>query len=193
VTEFRVTDSTRVTNVGFLAIEELVLQGPDGDVANRVVVHHPGAVVVVPLVDDGRAALLVRQYRVATSSELLEVPAGKRDVAGEAPAATAARELEEEIGFAPGRLVKLAEFYNTPGFCDEYTHLYAALDLVETDGPAPTSLEEKHMRVERVALGDVETLIATRRLVDAKSIIGLLLARQYLAGSQPAVDDERRA
>jgi 8-oxo-dGTP pyrophosphatase MutT (NUDIX family) len=187
VTEFRVTQSTRLTNIGFLAIEELVLADPAGDVANRVVVHHPGAAVVVPVVGGGTAALLVRQYRVATGEELLEVPAGKRDVPGEPPAATAARELAEEIGFAPGRLVKLAEFYNTPGFCDEYTHLYAALDLVDTDGPAPTSLEEKHMRVEQVALADVETLIAQRRLIDAKSIIGLLLARQYLAGAHTAL------
>jgi ADP-ribose pyrophosphatase len=187
VNEIRVTQSTRLTHIGFLAIEELVLEDPGGEVANRVVVRHPGAVVVVPIVGDGDGALLVRQYRVATGGELLEVPAGKRDVPGEAPAATAARELEEEIGFAPGRLVKLAEFYNTPGFCDEYTHLYAALDLVDTDGPAPTSLEEQHMRVEQVALADVETLIAQRRLIDAKSIIGLLLAREYLAGTHAAI------
>jgi ADP-ribose pyrophosphatase len=186
---FRVTNSARITDIGFLRIEELVLQAPDGEVANRVVVRHPGAVVVVPVVAGNRAALLVRQYRVATGTELLEVPAGKRDVDGEAPAATAARELEEEIGFAPGRLVKLAEFYNTPGFCDEYTHLYAALDLVDTDGPAPTSLEEKHMRVEQVALADIEALIEGRRLIDAKSIIGLLLARQYLAGTYPGLPD----
>jgi ADP-ribose pyrophosphatase len=190
VSDFRVANPTRITNVGFLTIDELVLTAPDGDVADRVVVRHPGAVVVVPIVDDGRAALLVRQYRVATGMELLEVPAGKRDVDGESPAATAARELEEEIGYAPGRLVKLAEFYNTPGFCDEYTHLYAALDLVDTEGPAPTSLEERYMRVERIAFADAETLIASRRLIDAKSIIGLLLAREYLAGTHPALDEE---
>jgi 8-oxo-dGTP pyrophosphatase MutT (NUDIX family) len=185
---FRVAATTRVTAVGFLSIDELVLEAPEGDVVNRVVVRHPGAVVVVPVVADGLAALLVRQYRIATDGELLEVPAGKRDVVGEDPATTAARELAEEIGFAPGRLVKLAEFYNTPGFCDEYTHLYAALDLVEVDGPAPTSLEEQHMVVEQIALADVELLIAQRRLVDAKSIIGLLLARQYLAGAHPGLD-----
>ena len=189
MTGFRVTHSTRVTTVGFLSIEELVLEAPGGDVAHRVVVRHPGAVVVVPVVDDRSAALLVHQYRVATETEILEVPAGKRDVDGEAPAVTAARELEEEIGFVPGRLVKLAEFYNTPGFCDEYTHLYAALDLVDTEGPAPTSLEEKHMVVEQIALADIEMRIAGRRLIDAKSIIGLLLARAYLAGEYPGIDE----
>lgn len=189
MTGFRVTHSTRVTTVGFLAIDELVMQAPGGDLAHRVVVRHPGAVVVVPVVADGLGALLVRQYRVAAATELLEVPAGKRDVAGEAPAVTAARELAEEIGFTPGRLVKLAEFYNTPGFCDEYTHLYAALDLRNTEnGPSPTSLEEKQMAVEQIAFADVEMLIAQRRLIDAKSMIGLLLARQYLAGDHPGLD-----
>jgi ADP-ribose pyrophosphatase len=188
MTRFRVTASKRVATVGFLGIDELVLEGPDGDVASRVVVRHPGAVVVVPIVDDGLTALLVRQFRVATSMDLLEVPAGKRDVEGEEPATTAARELEEEIGFTPGRLVKLAEFFNTPGFCDEYTHLYAALDLVDAGQRQSTSLEEQHMVTERVALADVEMLIAERRLVDAKSIIGLLLAREYLAGVHPGLD-----
>lgn len=189
VSGFRVTQSTRVTSVGFLSIDELVVEAPDGEVATRVVVRHPGAVVVVPIVADGLGALLVHQYRAATASELLEVPAGKRDVEGEEPDATAARELEEEIGFTPGRLVKLAEFFNTPGFSDEYTHLYVALDLVDAGGPRSTSPEERHMVIEQVALADIEMLIAQRRLVDAKSIIGLLLARQYLAGAHPGIDE----
>jgi ADP-ribose pyrophosphatase len=188
---FRVTHSTRVTTAGFLAIDELVVEAPDGEVAHRVVVRHPGAVVVVPIVADGLAAVLVHQYRAATGMELLEVPAGKRDVEGEEPAVTAGRELEEEIGFAPGRLVKLAEFFNTPGFCDEYTHLYVALDLVDAGGPRSTSPEEKHMVTEQVALADIEVLVAQRRLVDAKSIIGLLLARAYLAGDHPGIDPSR--
>jgi ADP-ribose pyrophosphatase len=185
---FRVTSSARVTTVGFLSIDELTVEAPDGEQARRVVVRHPGAVVVVPVVDDRSSALLVRQYRVATGTELLEVPAGKRDVAGERPEVTAARELEEETGYAPGRLVKLAEFFNTPGFCDEYTHLFVALDLAGTGTTHATSVEEKHMTTEQVALGDVEHLIARRRLLDAKSIIGLLLARAYLAGEHPGLD-----
>jgi ADP-ribose pyrophosphatase len=189
MSRFRVTRSTRAATVGFLAIDELVVEGPDGDEVNRVVVRHPGAVVVVPVVDDGATALLVRQYRVATGMDLLEVPAGKRDVDGEPPATTAARELEEEIGFTPGRLVKLAEFFNTPGFCDEYTHLYAALDLVDAGGRRSTSIEELHMVTEPVAFDEIDRLIAERRLVDAKSIIGLLLAREFLAGRHPALEE----
>jgi ADP-ribose pyrophosphatase len=189
VTGFRVTGSARVVAAGFLAIDELSVEGPDGGEATRVVVRHPGAVVVVPVTDGGATALLVRQYRAATGQELLEVPAGKRDVEGEPPDETARRELEEEIGFSPGRLVKLAEFFNTPGFCDEYTHLYAALDLADAGGPRSTSIEERHMVVEPVAFAAVDRLIAQRRLIDAKSIIGLLLAREYLEGRHPALEE----
>jgi ADP-ribose pyrophosphatase len=133
----------------------------------------------VPVDVDGRA-LLVRQYRAAAGRELLEVPAGKRDVAGEPPEATAARELEEEIGRRAGRLQLLCEFFNSPGFTDEYTYVYLATDLEACDRAAE-SAEEAAMTVEAVALADVEMLISSSELVDAKSIIGLLLARTVLA------------
>ena len=184
---FRVTSSAHVATAGFLSIDELTVEAPDGDRARRVVVHHPGAVVIVPVSADRTSAVLLRQYRAAAGRELLEVPAGKRDVEGEAPEATAARELEEEIGHTPGRLVKLAEFFNTPGFCDEYTHLFVALDLVAC-ATHTTTMEEKHMVTEEVAFAELDTLVARGLLVDAKSIIGLLLARSYLAGEYPGLD-----
>ena len=177
-----------MATAGFLAIDELTIEAPDGEKARRVVVRHPGAVVIVPVLADGETAVLLRQYRVATGIELLEVPAGKRDIDDEPPETTAARELQEEIAFTPGRLVKLAEFFNTPGFSDEYTHVFLALDLVDTGATSATSMEEKHMATEEVALRDLDDLIARRRLVDAKSIIGLLLARAYLAGEYRGLD-----
>jgi len=151
---------------------------PDGEEFERDVVHHPGAVSVVPLLDDG-TVVLVRQYRAAVDRDLLEIPAGKRDVAGEAPELTAHRELAEEIGMQAGRLEQLAEFYNSPGFCDEHSFVFLARDL-EPCGNSLQGLEEQHMTVERIALDDVPRLIATGELVDAKSIIGLSLARETL-------------
>lgn len=148
-------------------------EGPDGASFERVLVHHPGAVCVVPLVDD-RTVLLVRQYRAAVDAEVLEIPAGKRDVDGEAPEATAGRELVEEVGRRAGRLELLARFYNSVGFSDELSHLYLATDLAEV----PTDLqgiEEQHMAVVEVALADVPGMIAAGELVDAKTIIGLSL------------------
>jgi ADP-ribose pyrophosphatase len=176
---FRVVERTTLCEAGFLTVERLRVAGPDEEHFDRHVVLHPGAVVVVPVDADG-GALLVRQYRVAAGRELLEVPAGKRDVAGEPPDVTANRELEEEIGRRAGRLRLLCEFFNSPGFTDEYTHVFLATDLTECERAA-VSAEEAAMTVERIALADVDSLITSGELVDAKSIIGLLLARQALS------------
>ncbi len=151
---------------------------PSGEVFERDVVHHPGAVVVVPVLDGGRV-LLVRQFRAAIAADLLEVPAGKRDVEGEPVDTTAHRELAEEVGMTAGRMDLLAEFYNSPGFCDEHTFLFLARDLTPCALSAQ-GIEEEHMTIETVSLTDVPAMIADRRLVDAKSIIGLLLAREAL-------------
>jgi ADP-ribose pyrophosphatase len=170
--------------------EEIVHQGqlittakasfadPDGNTFEREVVHHPGAVSVVPVDGDGRA-VLVRQYRAAVDRELLEIPAGKRDVAGEAPDVTAARELEEEVGMRAGQLRELGRFYNSPGFSDEYSIVFLALDLEATQ-TSLQGVEEQHMTVVRIALDDVPKLITEGELTDAKSIIGLCLAREAL-------------
>jgi len=185
--DFRVVGSETLLDAGFLSVARLHVAARDGEEFDRHVVHHPGAVVVVPVVtrpDGGSDAVLVRQWRVATGRTLLEVPAGKRDVEGEAPEVTANRELEEEIGYVAGRLDKLCEFYNSPGFSDEYTHLFLATEL-EARTRAAVSHEEAAMTIERVALDRVDDLIAAGDLVDAKSIIGLLLARRFLAHARP--------
>jgi ADP-ribose pyrophosphatase len=177
---FEVVGSTTIADVGFVSLSQVRVEGHN-QVLSRHVVHHPGAVVVVPVEPDRRTIVMVRQFRAATARDLLEVPAGKRDVEREAPEETAVRELVEEIGRRPGRLVPLCEFYNSPGFCDEYTHLYAAFDLETVDRAAATA-EEEFMTVERITLDDIDSLIASRAIVDAKSIIGLQLTRRYLAG-----------
>ena len=150
---------------------------PDGNEFERDVVHHPGAVVVVPVIDG--EVILVRQYRAAVDRLLLELPAGKRDVTDEPVEVTAHRELEEEVGMRAGSMEKLAEFYNSPGFCDEHSFLFLATDLT----PCATAFqghEEQHMTIERVPLDDVTGLIASGELVDAKSIVGLCLAKDRL-------------
>lgn len=157
------------------------IQGPEGDVFEREVVHHPGAVVVVPVTAEGRV-IMVRQYRAAVEDELLEIPAGKRDVDGEPTEVTAARELAEEVGRAASRLDLLARFYNSPGFTDEFTWLYLARDLHDVPNDRQGS-EEQAMTVEEVDLGDVAGLIASGAIRDAKSIIGLCLAREHLSAS----------
>jgi ADP-ribose pyrophosphatase len=176
---FRKVSEYEIYSGPVISLAVATFAGPDGTF-EREIVHHPGAVSVVPVVDEGTAVLLVRQYRAPLDANLLEIPAGKRDVADEPPEQTARRELEEEVGMRAGRLEKLAEFYNSPGFCDEHSFVYLGLDLE----PCPSSAhseEEKHMTIEKVALDDVPGLIASGALTDAKSIIGLCLAREALS------------
>jgi 8-oxo-dGTP pyrophosphatase MutT (NUDIX family) len=181
LTKFRILGSETVVDTGFVRLADLEVEG-GGERFTRLVVRHPGAAVVVPVEADREHVLLVRQYRAAADRELLEIVAGKRDVEGEAPETTASREMREEIGRRPGRLVKLCEFFNSPGFCDEYTHMYAALDIEDLDAPAAVNPEERALTIERCRLDEIDDLIADGRIIDAKSIIGLLLARRYLRG-----------
>jgi 8-oxo-dGTP pyrophosphatase MutT (NUDIX family) len=156
------------------------IEGPGGEWFDRDVVHHPGAVSVVPVVGTNDAVLLVRQYRAAVDQELLELVAGKRDVAGEPPEETARRELAEEIGMRPGRLELLARFYNSPGFCDELSFVFLGLDLEAVPASAQ-GIEEQHMTIHRVALSAVPAMIARGEIIDAKTIIGLTLAMHALS------------
>ena len=153
--------------------------GPDGSTFERDIVHHPGAVSVVPLLDDGNSVLMVRQYRAPLDRTLLEIPAGTRDEPGEEPIATAQRELIEEVGRRAGRLDLLARFHNSPGFSDEVGWVYLGRDLVECANDLQ-GVEEEHMVVETISLDDVPALMAGGELTDAKSIIGLTLARELL-------------
>ncbi|MGH9082143.1 MAG: NUDIX domain-containing protein [Acidimicrobiales bacterium] len=148
---------------------------PDGTAFERDLVRHPGAVAVVPVHADG-SATLVRQMRVAVGTAILEVPAGTCDVDGEPPEATARRELAEEAGLRAGRVEPLIAVYNSPGFCDQRTTIFLATEL-DPCQPAPAGVEERWMSVERVALADIEPMVAGGQLVDETTVLGLLLAR----------------
>jgi 8-oxo-dGTP pyrophosphatase MutT (NUDIX family) len=177
---FRLVTEEERFRGSLISVAEGRFEAPDGTTFQRDIVHHPGAVSVVPVLGDSGEVVLVRQYRAAVDRILLEIPAGKRDVAGEPPEETARRELIEEIGMRAGRLEPLAEFFNSPGFSDEHSFVFMALDLA----PAPSDLqgiEEQYMTVERVALDDVGGMIRSGAIVDAKTIIGLTLAREALA------------
>jgi 8-oxo-dGTP pyrophosphatase MutT (NUDIX family) len=155
-------------------------EAPDGTRFDRDVVRHPGAVVVVPVDEPTGEVVLVRQYRAPLDAELLEVPAGKRDVPDEPTAVTAARELAEETGLEPGRLELLGHFYNSPGFSDEESWCYLARDL-EAVPEARHGIEEQYMTVERHKLSDVGRLVTSGEITDAKTIVGLFLARAALS------------
>lgn len=175
---FRALGEHEVYDGHVIRLVQAAFEAPDGTTFEREVVRHPGSVSVVPVTAAGEV-VLVRQFRGAIDQAVLEIPAGKRDVPGEAPELTAERELAEEVGLRAGRLELLARFHNSIGFSDELSFVYLGTDLTEV----PVDLqgvEEQHMEVERIALAEVPDLIASGALTDAKTIIGLTLAREHL-------------
>jgi ADP-ribose pyrophosphatase len=175
---FRKVGEREVHSGTVISVAVASFAAPDGSEFERDIVHHPGAVSVVPLLDNGMV-VLVRQYRAAIERSLLEIPAGKRDVAGEPPEVTAHRELVEEVGLRAGRMDKLCEFFNSPGFADEWSHVFLARELTEAATDAQ-GVEEQHMTIEKVPLADAIGLITSGEITDAKTIIGLLMAREHL-------------
>jgi ADP-ribose pyrophosphatase len=156
--------------------------GPDGFTFEREVVRTFDAVCVVALERDLEHVLLVRQYRGPVDSAMLELPAGKLDVPGELPEACAARELNEEVGAEAEKFTELGSFYNSPGFCDELTTCFLAEGLRQGERAAD-GVEEEHLVIERISLSSVEDLIATGDIADAKTIVGLFLARSFLGSA----------
>jgi ADP-ribose pyrophosphatase len=149
----------------------------DGEERESVydLVHHPGATAIVPLFEDGSVALL-HQFRYAVGTAIWEIPAGTLEP-DEPFLECARRELEEEIGHRAGRWTPLATFYTSPGFCDEELHVFLAEDLSPGRvGPDP----DEHLEVVRVPLAEAVAWIGSGRIVDAKTIVGLLRARAQL-------------
>ena len=140
-----------------------------GNTSTMEIVVHPGAVCVVPLLENGDV-VLVRQYRHATGTRLLEICAGGLKP-GEDPLEAARRELEEETGYLAGKLVERARFWTTPGFTTEFMYLYEATDLVKTQTNPD---EDEIIDVEIATPEDSLRMIDDGRIQDAKSILGLL-------------------
>jgi ADP-ribose pyrophosphatase len=145
----------------------------DGEVVEREVIKHPGAVVVVPYDDD--RIWLVRQPREAAGEQaLVELPAGKLDVDGESPLETARRELREEIGKSAGDWVHLTSFYSSPGFTDERVHAFLATNLGDDASDAD---EEERIEVVSEPVGRLDDVI--RACEDSKSLVALLWFRNF--------------
>ena len=148
--------------------KDLVL--PNGRRTTFTIVEHPGAVAIVPVHADGDVVLL-KQFRPSIDEELYEIPAGTMEE-GEAPLATAKREIIEETGFKAKQWTKIAEFYTAPGFCTEFMHVYVARGLspATADGDADEILKPVRMTIDAAL-----KLIKSKKIRDAKTIAGLLI------------------
>ncbi|MET0727919.1 MAG: NUDIX hydrolase [Acidimicrobiales bacterium] len=169
---------TEVHRGSRFSVHEVRFRAADGREFDRDVVHHPGAVAVVPLHEDGTVTL-VRQYRAALEQNLLELPAGLRDVEGEPDVRTAERELLEEAGLAATELEHLVTFHNSPGYCDESVGIFLATGLNQVPDDRQ-GIEEEAMTIERISLDDALVMVGDGRITDAKTIIGLTLTARRI-------------
>jgi len=155
-------------------VEELAETLEDGRKISRTIVRHPGAVVVLPLLEDGRVCL-IETYRVAIDRWHLELPAGTMDK-GVSPIELAALELQEETGFVAKQFVHLHTFAMSPGILDEKMHLFLAAGL--TAGPTARELGEQ-MRNVLLSWSEIDRLLRDGQIADAKTLVGLLWYLRY--------------
>lgn len=148
---------------------------PSGLDATRDIVVHPGSVVIIPVLEDGRI-VLIRQFRYAAGQDLWELVAGHKEP-GEDPARGARRELLEETGYTAKRIRKLFDIFPSPGLLGERMDIYLAEGL--TKGRAKPEDDEK-ISQRIVTLGEAERWIRQAKICDAKTIAGLLYYAKFV-------------
>jgi ADP-ribose pyrophosphatase len=149
---------------------------PNGRLVRISRVEHRPTIGVVPYIGNDRI-VLIRQYRHAVGTSLIEIPAGTMDKGDESPEDCVQRELAEEAGFRAGRLVKLFGGYLVPGYADEFMHFYLAFDLIRA--PLPPD-EDEFIETMTCPLTDALRMIQDGRIVDSKTALAILLAANYL-------------
>jgi ADP-ribose pyrophosphatase len=156
-----------LTTAKFRVVRESIAS-PSGRVKTREIIRHPGACVIVPLLDDGRVCL-IRNWRVAVNQTLIELPAGTLEPP-EPPTITAERELIEETGYRAKKIEFLHSFFLSPGILDEKMHLYLATGLTEGE----TAREEgEEMENWLVHWDEAIAMVIRGEIRDAKTIVGL--------------------
>lgn len=172
---YRVRESTQRFTGNVVAVRTDSVEMPAGQLVQRDVVVHPGAVGVIALDDDDRV-LLVQQYRHAPGRLLWEPPAGLLDAPGEPPQQTAARELYEEAGYRATEWGVLVDFFTSPGMSDEAMRIYLArgLTAVAGDQRFAGEDEEADMPVVWLPLGKAVAKVLTGQLHNPTTVAGVL-------------------
>jgi len=163
-----VSDPKLLLQTSRFDVVEMELPSRDGKVHRRAYIRHPGAVVLVPLLDED-TIVMIENERSGVGETLLELPAGTRDP-GERPLETAGRELTEETGYTAERLEIVCEFYSAPGLGNELMHMVVARGL--TAGAQQLEPTER-IETRLVSRGEVERLVRNREIRDSKTLVGL--------------------
>ncbi|HXQ26200.1 MAG TPA: NUDIX hydrolase [Candidatus Acidoferrales bacterium] len=172
----RVLSSTVLCKGRVFTVKHDEVIEPSGLKATRDIVVHPGSVVVLPVLPDGRI-VLIRQYRYAAQQYLWELVAGHKEP-GENPVAGAHRELQEETGYRARRITKLLDVFPSPGLLGERMEIFQASGL--TKGKARPEEDEK-ITQQIVTLREAERWIRTGKIIDSKSVAGILYYATFVA------------
>ena len=146
---------------------------PSGEVGIREWINHPGAVCCIPILPDGKIAL-IKQYRYAVKKEMIELPAGKLDK-NEIPEECALRELEEEIGYKVRKLTLLTNIHPAIGFANENMWLFLAESLIKTQSNLDS---DEFLELIPTKLENALEMVWNGKITDVKTIIGLLWAQR---------------
>jgi ADP-ribose pyrophosphatase len=163
---------------GFLEVRRDEVALPDGSHATREYIVHPGAVAVVPLLDDGRV-VMVRQYRYPIGKAIIEIPAGKIDP-GEPTLQTARRELREETGFSAREWAFACEIHNAAAYSTESIWIYFARGLVAGEQRLDAG---EFLDVLPMSVDELDALARQGGLPDVKTVIGLHWLQRWRAGA----------
>ncbi|MFC1946676.1 NUDIX hydrolase [Chloroflexota bacterium] len=170
MTEEKILSSELIYEGRAFTVRVDTIQTVNGRETTRDIVEHSECVAVVAVDPDGKI-LLVNQHRLPVGKQLLEIPAGGID-GDEDPADAVRREMQEETGYLPKKVIKLGGFYSAPGFCTEYLHLYLATELE----PGRLVAEDTDsITLERISPEEITELIQSGEICDAKSIAGLFM------------------
>lgn len=169
--EERTLSSEQIFNgkIVHLQVDKVTL--PDGNIATRELIKHPGAVAVIALNKENKL-IMVEQYRKPCERSLVEIPAGKLEK-GEDPKQAAIRELEEETGYAARDLQYITSFYSSPGFADELLHIYFTDQLEKLDNPRKAD-EDEFVEVHELSLAEAQKFVADQKICDAKTNYAVL-------------------
>ena len=167
--EEKTVSSTKIFDGRIIKVKVDKVEMPDGTLAERELVEHPGGVGIVAVCDNGDI-IMVKQFRKPLERAIYEIPAGKLD-GGEDPEVCGMRELKEETGYTAKSFEYLGFIYPSPGFTDEITHIYLATGLESGDTDFD---DDEYLDIERIPFDKVYQMVMNNEINDAKSVFGIL-------------------
>ncbi|MFQ6678090.1 MAG: NUDIX domain-containing protein [Fidelibacterota bacterium] len=167
--------TTQVYQGSFLDVRRDDVSLPNGRISTREWINHPGASCIIPILPGGEIAL-IKQYRYPVQAEMIELPAGKLDP-DEDPEMCARRELEEEIGYSPGKMTFVCNIHPAIGFANEKMWIYIAEDLIKTK---TNKDHDEFLELIPTSINDAIKMVWDGLITDVKTIIGLLWAEKLL-------------